>query len=45
MEAIRSAGLVDVEIAWRGQVFAGARGERKALKFGTEGATIRARKP
>lgn len=45
MEAIRSAGLVDVEIPWRGHVFAGARGERKAVKFGTEGANIRARKP
>lgn len=45
MEAIRSVGLVDVEIAWRGHVFAGATGERKAVKFGTEGATIRARKP
>jgi hypothetical protein len=37
--------MIDVEIAWRGQVFTGARGEAKAVKFGTEGANIRARKP
>jgi len=37
--------MIDVEIAWRGQVFTGARGEQKAVKFGTEGVNIRARKP
>jgi hypothetical protein len=35
---------VGAEVAWRGHVFAGASGERKAVKFGTEGVNIRARK-
>jgi hypothetical protein len=36
---------VDVEVTWRGQPFAGARGQHKADKFETEGVNIRARKP
>jgi len=36
---------VGAEVAWRGHVFAGASGEREAVKFGTEGVNIRARKP
>jgi hypothetical protein len=34
-----------MEVTWRGQPFAGARGQRKADKFETEGVNIRARKP
>ncbi len=41
---IRVAGFEDVAIAWRGAVFEGAPGERKARKFGTEGVNIRGRK-
>lgn len=33
------------EVAWRGHVFAGAAGERKAVKLGTEGANIRVCQP
>jgi hypothetical protein len=36
---------VDVEIGWRGKPFTGARGQRKADKFETEGVNISVRKP
>ena len=42
---IRGAGFEDVAIAWRGAVFEGAPGERKARKFGSEGVNILGRKP
>ena len=42
---IRGVGFEDVAITWRGAVFEGASGERKARKFGTEGVNIRGRKP
>jgi hypothetical protein len=45
MSLIQTAGFVDVKVAWRGAPFTGARGQRKADKFETEGVNIRARKP
>jgi len=36
---------VDVEVTWRGRPFEGAKGQRKADKFQTEGVNVRARKP
>lgn len=42
---IRGAGLVDVELANRVDTFAGAKGEQDALRFGTYGYSMLARKP
>ncbi len=39
-----AAGFVDFEIAWRGDVFAGAPQASSAAKFGTVGINFPARK-
>lgn len=39
-----AAGFVDFEIAWRGDVYAGAPQSSSAAKFGTLGINFRARK-
>lgn len=40
-----AAGFVDFEIAWRGDVYAGAPQSSSAAQFGTLGINFRARKP
>jgi hypothetical protein len=42
--AVVSAGFVDFEITWRGDVFSGALQSSSAGKFGTLGINFRARK-
>ena len=39
-----AAGFVDFEIAWRGDVYAGAPQSSSAAQFGTLGINFRARK-
>ena len=39
-----TAGFVDFQITWRGDVFAGAPQSSSAANFGTLGITFRARK-
>jgi hypothetical protein len=39
-----AAGFVDFQIAWRGDVFAGAPQSSSAAQFGTLGINFRARK-
>ena len=38
-------GFLDVDVVSRGRPFAGARGQRQADTFETEGVSIHARKP
>lgn len=40
-----AAGFVDFEIAWRGDIYAGAPQSSSAAQFGTLGINFRARKP
>ena len=42
--AVVTAGFVDFEITWRGDVFADAPQSSSAANFGTLGITFRARK-
>jgi arsenite methyltransferase len=44
-QAVAQAGLVDFEITWRGDVFAGAPQSSSAADFGAVGISFRARKP
>ena len=43
--AVLLAGLVDFEIAWRGDVVSDAVQSSSAAKYGTLGVNLRARKP
>ena len=45
MDAINSAGLTDVEVVSKKDVFAGAEGEERAQQFEGMGANIRAIEP
>jgi hypothetical protein len=40
-----AAGFVDFEIAWKGDVYAGAPQSSSAAEFGTLGVNFRARRP
>ena len=42
---VEGAGLVEFEITWHGDVFAGAAQDSSAAQFGTLGINFRARKP
>jgi hypothetical protein len=45
MATVVAAGFVDFEIAWRGDVYAGAPQSSSAAKYGTVGINFRARRP
>jgi hypothetical protein len=42
---VRAAGFVDVEIVRKFDIFEGAPKRSSALEFGTQGITLRARRP